>query len=69
MSGNSLEGDAPIVSPPPQTAEYWRRRANEARAEAQEAKDPDARQALLRIAELCEQLAEEAERDLNPSEN
>jgi|AmaraimetP72IA01_FD_contig_31_5710194_length_362_multi_17_in_0_out_0_1 hypothetical protein len=57
------------MSPPSQTAEYWRRRAHEARAEAQEAKDPDARQTLLRIAELCDQLAEEAERDLNPSEN
>jgi len=57
------------MSPPSQTAEYWRRRANEARAEAREAKDPDARQALLGIAELCDQLAEVAEHDLNPSEN
>jgi hypothetical protein len=54
------------MSPPPQTAEYWRRRAEEARTQAQEAKDPSARQALLKIAELCDQLAQEAERDLNP---
>jgi hypothetical protein len=54
------------MSPPPQTAEYWRRRAEEARTQAQEAKDPSAKQALLKIAELCDQLAQEAERDLNP---
>jgi hypothetical protein len=57
------------MSPPPQTAEYWRRRAEEARSEAQEAKDPDAKQALLKIAELCDQLAEEAERDPNTRKN
>jgi hypothetical protein len=57
------------MSPPSQTAEYCRRRANEAHADAREAKGPDARQALLGIAELCDQMAEEAERDLNPSEN
>ena len=51
--------------PPPQTAEYWRRRAEEARQQAQEAKDPDSKRALLKIAELCDQLAEEAERDLD----
>jgi hypothetical protein len=54
------------MPPPPQTAEYWRRRAEEARTKAQEATDPDARQALLKIAELCDQLAGEAARDLHP---
>ncbi len=54
------------MSPPPQTPEYWRQRAEEARREAHEAKDPDAKQALLKIAELCDQLADEAARGSNP---
>jgi hypothetical protein len=57
------------MSPLRQTAEYWRQRAEEARREAHEAKDPDARHALLKIADLCDQLADEAARSSNPPQD
>jgi hypothetical protein len=50
------------MSQPPQTVEYWRQRSEEARRQAQETKDAGAKQALLKIAELCDQLAQEAEK-------
>ncbi len=43
-------------------AEYWRERAEEARAQAEQMPDPTARRTLLDIAENYEQLAEQAER-------
>ncbi|HWI27037.1 MAG TPA: hypothetical protein VN668_08700 [Stellaceae bacterium] len=43
-------------------AEYWRERAEEARAQADQLQDPDSRKTLLEIAENYEQLAEQAER-------
>jgi hypothetical protein len=43
-------------------AEYWRERAEEARTQADQMRDPDARRTLLEIAENYEQLAEQAER-------
>jgi hypothetical protein len=42
--------------------EYWRERAEEARAQASEMRDPDARRTLLGIADNYEQLAQQAER-------
>jgi hypothetical protein len=41
---------------------YWRARAEEARTQASEMKDPRARQTLLDIAENYDQLAEQQER-------
>ena len=41
--------------------EHWRQRAEEARAQAEQMKDPDAKQALYKIAEIYDQLAEQAE--------
>jgi hypothetical protein len=41
--------------------EYWLGRAEEARAQASEMRDPDARRTLLEIAENYQQLAEQAE--------
>lgn len=41
--------------------DYWRNRAEEARAQASEMRDPSARRTLLDIAENYEQLAEQAE--------
>ena len=41
--------------------EYWVARAEEARAQASEMRDPDARRTLLEIAENYQQLAEQAE--------
>lgn len=43
-------------------AEYWRDRAEEARAQASEMRDPDARRTLVEIAQNYDQLAEQAER-------
>jgi hypothetical protein len=40
---------------------YWLGRAEEARAQASEMRDPDASRTLLEIAENYEQLAEQAE--------
>lgn len=42
-------------------AAYYRRKAEEARADAQQMKTGEARDALLRIAEQFEQLAKRAE--------
>lgn len=42
-------------------AEYWRERAEEARAQASELHDRDAQRTLLEIAENYDQLAEQAE--------
>jgi len=49
-------------------AGHWRERAEKARAQASEMRDPDARQTLLEAAENYEQLAEQAEarRKTNP---
>jgi hypothetical protein len=41
--------------------EYWRERAEEARAQASQMRDPSARRTLLEIAENYEQLAAQAE--------
>ena len=41
--------------------EYWRARADEARAQADQMRDHDAKQALLNIAGIYEQLAKQAE--------
>jgi hypothetical protein len=43
-------------------ADYWRGRAEEARAQASEMRTPEARRTLLSIAENYDQLAEQAER-------
>jgi hypothetical protein len=43
-------------------AEYWRRRAAEARTQAKELSDPAAKRTLSQIAESYERLAEQAER-------
>lgn len=43
-------------------AEYWRERADEARAQAKQMRSPDARRTLLDIADNYEQLAQQAER-------
>jgi hypothetical protein len=50
-----------MARPPYHTAEHWRHRAEEARAQAEQMKDPDAKQALYKIAEIYDQLAEQAE--------
>jgi hypothetical protein len=42
-------------------ADYWRKRAEKARAQASEMRDPKARRALLGIAQNYDQLAEQAE--------
>jgi hypothetical protein len=42
--------------------EYWRERAEEARAQAEQVADPTAKRTLLDIAENYEQLAAQAER-------
>jgi hypothetical protein len=42
-------------------AEYWLERAEEARAQASEMHDPDAKRTLLEIAENYQQLADQAE--------
>jgi hypothetical protein len=43
-------------------AEYWRERAEEARVQADQMRDPAARRTLLEIAQNYEQLADQAER-------
>jgi hypothetical protein len=43
-------------------AAYWRERAEKARAQAEQMRDPTARRTLLDIAQNYEQLAEQAER-------
>jgi hypothetical protein len=52
------------VSTTYQTPDYWRSRAEEARAQAEQMKDADAKQALRKIAEIYEQLAEQAELEI-----
>jgi hypothetical protein len=42
-------------------AEYWRNRAREARALAEQTSDPEGRRELLKIAETYERLAQLAE--------
>ena len=42
--------------------DYWRERAEEARAQASQMRDPTARQTLLGISDNYEQLAQQAER-------
>ena len=42
-------------------AEYWRNRAEEARAQASQMRDPSASRTLLEIAENYDQLAAQAE--------
>jgi hypothetical protein len=49
------------VTPSPGTPEYWRARAEEARAQADQMRQPDAKQALEKIAVIYDQLAEQAE--------
>lgn len=48
-----------------QTPEYWRSRAEEARVQAEQMKDRDAKQALRKIAEIYDQLAAQAEKHSN----
>lgn len=45
----------------PFSPDYWRERAEEARAQASEMRDPGSRRTMLEIAENYEQLAEQAE--------
>jgi hypothetical protein len=48
-------------------SKHWRERADEARANALQINDPDARQMMLRIASDYDKLAKRAEqRTLNP---
>jgi hypothetical protein len=56
-----------MATPPHYTAEHWRERAEEARAHAEQMKSPDAKQALYKIAEIYDQLAEQAERNTENS--
>lgn len=44
------------------TPEHWRRRAQEARADAERQGDPETKQALLDIAVLYDRLAEIADK-------
>jgi hypothetical protein len=44
------------------TSEYWRDRAEEARARAGEMRDPEAKTTMLRIAEMYDSLAERVAR-------
>jgi hypothetical protein len=46
------------------TPDYWRARAEEARANAARMKDPEAKQALNTIAKVYDQLAERAELEI-----
>ena len=48
--------------PAPMGTQYWRERAEEARTQANDMRDPGARQTLLEIADNYEQLADQAER-------
>jgi hypothetical protein len=50
-----------MAAPSAFAPEHWRQRAEEARAQAERMKDPDAKQALYKIAEIYDQLAEQAE--------
>lgn len=43
-------------------ADYWRERALDARAQAEQMRTPDARRTLLEIAENYDQLAAQADR-------
>jgi len=45
-----------------ETAEYWRERARQARAQSIARRDVEGRRAFLHIAENYEQLADQAER-------
>jgi hypothetical protein len=49
-----------MTPPTHPSPEYWRNRAEEARAQAEEMRDADAKQALRKIAEIYEQLAVQA---------
>jgi len=49
------------------TPEYWRNRAEEVRAVAEEMKDPEARERLLRIAADYEHLARRAQERAQPN--
>jgi len=51
-----------------QLIERWRARAEEVRVNAEQTKDPSARQTLLRIAEQYDLLADSAERRLTGSQ-
>jgi hypothetical protein len=42
-------------------ADYWRERAEEARAHASQMRDPSAKRTLLEVADNYDQLAEQAE--------
>jgi hypothetical protein len=48
---------------------YWQRRADETRAMADNLKNPEAKDAMTKIAESYEQLAEEAERHASRDEH
>ena len=45
--------------------EYWRNRAEEARMIAEEMKGADAREGMFRVAAICAELAERAEKRRN----
>jgi hypothetical protein len=49
------------------TAEYWRQRASEARAQAEQMSDPRARQQLLEIASAYDQMATRAGTNARPN--
>ena len=42
---------------PLHTPEYWRERAEEARAEMESMRDPDARKTMLAVVKHCEEVA------------
>jgi hypothetical protein len=56
----------PFPMPVPPDADYWRKRAEHARASAQGATDSDSRACMLAIAETYERIAETAARPKEP---
>ena len=47
---------------------YWQRRADETRAMADNLRNPEAKDAMIKIAESYEQLAQDAERHASAAE-
>jgi hypothetical protein len=50
----------------PEKAEYWRKRAEEARATAEEMHDPECKRIMLDIAEAYERIAHHASKEADP---
>jgi hypothetical protein len=48
------------------TPEYWRERAEEARTHAEAMSDPNAKTTLLKLAESCEKVAKQADKERTP---